>query len=128
MILKKLLKMVVPVLALSVFAELETSAEQVKRLDFTGSTKTEKIVITISNKQQTLEYFTPSRDIKYSILDYDVQINEVQETKTLTATILDPIFNTAYEVLLYVNQSYSDIRIGKKRITISQISDFRIQE
>lgn len=128
MILKKLLKMVVPVLALSVFAELETSAEQVKRLDFTGSTKTEKIVITISNKQQTLEYFTPSRDIKYSILDYDVQINEVQETKTLTATILDPIFNTAYEVLLYVNKSYSDIRIGKKRITISQISDFRIQE
>lgn len=128
MILKKLLKMVVPVLALSVFAELETSAEQVKRLDFTGSTRTEKIVITISNKQQTLEYFTPSRDIKYSILDYDVQVNEAQETKTVTATILDPIFNTAYEVLLYVNQSYSDIRIGKKRITISQISDFRIQE
>lgn len=128
MILKKLLKMVVPVLALSVFAGLETSAEQVKRLDFTGSTRTEKIVITISNKQQTLEYFTPSRDIKYSILDYDVQVNEAQETKTVTATILDPIFNTAYEVLLYVNQSYSDIRIGKKRITISQISDFRIQE
>ncbi len=120
--------MVVPVLALSVFAGLETSAEQVKRLDFTGSTRTEKIVITISNKQQTLEYFTPSRDIKYSILDYDVQVNEAQETKTVTATILDPIFNTAYEVLLYVNQSYSDIRIGKKRITISQISDFRIQE
>ncbi len=72
-----------------------------------------------------MEYYTPSRDHKYTILDYDVQSDG--SSKIVTATVLDPMYNTASEVMLYANSSFSDMRIGRKRITFTYVEDFRIE-
>jgi len=122
------MKRFIVVFAIFIFAGLNLYAEQVKSIDFTGTTKTEKVVLTINDKAQVLEYYTPRRDIKYSILDYDYQNDNSTNSKLITATVLDPIFNTAYEVLIYSNSSFADMRIGKKRITFSYVDDFRVKE
>lgn len=114
-------------LAFLIFAQAAVGAEQVKKLDFTGVTKTEQVVITINDNEQTMEYLTPSRASKYTILDYDVSSDPTSGNKIVTATAVDQLFNTAYEVLLYANESFSDIRIGKKRVTFTYVRDFRIE-
>lgn len=117
-----------PILALSIFAASTAGAEQVKKLDFTGVTKTERVVITINANEQTMEYLTPSRASKYTLLDYDVADDPDSGNKIITATAVDQLFSTACDVLLYANGSFSDIRIGKKRVTFTHVPDFRIEQ
>lgn len=120
------IKRILPALAISIFAGFSAGAEQVQKLDFTGVAKTGKVVITINDHEQTMVYYTPSRDNRYSILDYDIQHDVNSDSMTITATVLDPLFSTASEVLLYKNNTYADMRIGRKRITFSYVDDFRI--
>ena len=102
-------------------------AEQVERFDFTGVTRTEQVKIKINEKEQVMEYLTPSRESTYSILSYDMSEN-AEGDKIFTATVVDQLYNIAYEVLLYVNRSYADIRIGSKRLTFSTVRTFSVVE
>ena len=74
-----------------------------------------------------MEYLTPSRESTYSILSYDMSEN-AEGDKIFTATVVDQLYNIAYEVLLYVNRSYADIRIGSKRLTFSTVRTFSVVE
>ena len=103
------------------------SAEQVKKLDFTGITRTEQVVIKIDENEQTMEYMTPSRSTKYKIVDYDVSRDSYTGNRVLKATAVDMLFNTAQDVLLCENKDFYDIRIGKKRLTFSLIKNFNIE-
>ncbi|MBR6914051.1 MAG: hypothetical protein IKN34_09685 [Treponema sp.] len=124
--MKSTLKKFSAVLFIFSFAVLCANAVQVSKFDFTGTTKTERVSITINEKDQIMEYLTPSRNNKYQILDYDYQDDKNTGTKVFSATVLDSVYNTAYTVILYFNGTYSDMRIGRKRITFRYVDDFRI--
>ena len=126
--MKNILKKSSTALAIFIFSVFHATAAQVSTFDFTGTTTTEKVSITISDKDQMIEYLTPNRDNKYQILDYDYQHDKNTGTKVLSATVLDPLYNTAYTVILYTNGTYSDMRIGRKRITFKYVDDFRVVE
>ena len=119
---------VMPILAFSIFATSAVNAEQVKKLNFNGVTNTEQVVITINEDEQTMEYLTPSRASKYDILDYDVALDPNTHDKIMKATAVDQLFKVAYEVLLYSSEDFSDIRIGKKRVTFSNVRMFNIEK
>mgnify|MGYP006916131719 CR=1 FL=1 len=100
-------------------------AFQAESFDFTGATRTELVKIKISADEQFIEHITPSREAKYSILSYDITENSNGD-KIFTATVVDEIYNVAFDVLLYINNSYADIRIGNKRLTFSSIRNYRV--
>ena len=112
-------------LAAAFIATLAAGAEQVKSFNFSATTKSDRVTVTINDNEQVLEHLSPSREVKYAILDYDV-LTEGDGNRTLKATVLDPLYNTAFEVLLYAGSAYSDIRIGRKRLTFNYVTDYRI--
>ncbi len=126
--MKNIFKKSSTVLAIFIFSVFYATAAQVSRFDFTGTTTTEQVSITINDKDQLIEYLTPSRNNRYQILDYDYQHDRNTGTKVLSATVLDPLYSTAYTVILYSNGTYSDMRIGRKRITFKYVDDFRVVE
>ena len=64
------------------------TAAQASKFDFTGTKTTEKVSITISDKDQMIEYLTPNRDNKYQILDYDYQHDKNNLMTILSAVSL----------------------------------------
>ncbi len=126
--MKNILKKSSTVLAIFIFSVFYATAAQVSKFDFTGTTTTEKVSVTINDKDQMIEYMAPSRTTKYQVLDYDYQHDKNTGTKILSATVLDPLYSTAYTVILYMNGTYSDMRIGRKRITFKYVDDFRVEE
>ena len=68
------------------FLLIPSDSCEVSKFDFTGTTTTEKVSITISDKDQMIEY---NRDNKYQILDYDYQHDKNNGTTILSATVLD---------------------------------------
>lgn len=104
------------------------SADMVKSLDFTAVTRTEKVVIDIDGDQQTMEYLTPSRDYKYVILDYDYTGDPNTGSSVFRGTVLDTKFNTASEVIIYSNDKFSNMRIGKRQITFTYVQEFDVKK
>ena len=104
-----------------------TSAEMVKSLDFSAVTNREKVVISIDNSKQTMEYSTPSRDYKYVILDYDLMEDPNSKSSVFTGTVVDTLFNTASEVVIYSNDKYADMRLGRKQITFTYVEEFKVK-
>ncbi len=96
-------------------------ADPVKSFSFIGLTKTEKVTITINDDEQTIEYATPSGTTLYNVLDYDISFAQDNGNQIFKAKVYNPIYNTGYDVLLYVSKSFADIRIGKKRLTFTTI-------
>lgn len=126
--MKKIFKTLLPLFAVFVLFTSKATAQTVKKLDFTGVTNTEKVIITIDDNNQIIEYQTPSRTTKFVILDYNY-VNDVNtDDKVLSCTALDPLYSTACQVVLYSNGNYSDIRIGKKQITFKYVPEFAVTQ
>ena len=70
------------------FLLIPSDSCEVSKFDFTGTTTTEKVSITISDKDQMIEYLTPNRDNKYQILDYDYQHDKNNLMTILSAVSL----------------------------------------
>ncbi|MBQ3670978.1 MAG: hypothetical protein II921_05815 [Treponema sp.] len=126
--MKKLVRLFASTLALFVVSTAFASAEMVKSLDFTAVTRTEKVVIGIDSKQQTMEYLTPSRDYKYVILDSDYEVDPNTGSSVFKGTVLDTKYNTASEVVIYSNDKFADMRIGKRQITFTYVQEFDVKE
>lgn len=125
--MKKFLKSVLSMFAVSIVSTAFASAEMVKSFDFTGLTRTEKVVVEIDGAKQVMEYSTPSRDYKYVILDYDLIEDPNSKSSVFKGTVVDTLFNTASEVVIYSNEKYADMRIGKRQITFTYVQEFKIE-
>lgn len=106
------------------------SAESVKRFAFTAVTKTEKVVITIDTEKdsKTMNYFTPSKDYNYRFLDYDYSFDPNENTYILKGTVLDTLLSTATDVVIYSNGTFTDMRIGKRRVTFSYVEECTVEK
>lgn len=126
--MKKIIKLFASIFAVFVASTIFASAETVKSLDFTAVTRTEKVVIDINSKKQTMDYLTPSKDYKYVFLDYDYIADPDAEKTVLKGTLLDTRLNTASEVIIYSNGKFADMRIGKRQVTFTYVEQFDVTE
>ena len=104
------------------------SANEVKSLDFTAVTKTEKVIIDIDSEQKIMKYLTPSKDYNYTILSYDYNDNPDEKSYIFKGTVVDTMLNVANEVLIYSNDTFTDMRIGKRRITFTYVEEFKVKK
>ena len=102
-------------------------AEPVKKFKFIAASRSEQVDIIIDDSTQQLIHQTPDRTTVYSILDYDYTVSLDDGEKIFKAVIVDNVYNTAYDVLLFASKSFADIRIGKKRLTFNIIRECTIE-
>ncbi|WP_407427950.1 hypothetical protein [Treponema sp.] len=106
---------------------LSLSADTVKSLKFSAKTRTEKVVINMDAKQKLVEYLTPSRNYSYTILDYDYKANTDDYGYIFKGTLVDTMRNTATEIRIYSNGSFTDMRIGNRQVVFNHIEEFEVE-
>ena len=111
-----------------IIASTFVSAEKVKNLDLTAVTRTEKVIIKIDDNQKIMDYLTPSRDYKYIILDCDYNSNSDEKSYILKGTVVATLLNTASELVIYSNGTFTDMRIGKRQITFTYVEQFDVKK
>ncbi len=125
--MKNFIKKGIPVLLVLLLGLSTANAKPIKKLDFIGVTNSEKVIITVNDKDKFMEYQTPKRTTKYELLDYDYGMDFNTGDQIVTCTAVDTLYGIAYSVLLYSNKAYCDIRIGKKRLTFKHVSTFEVE-
>ena len=126
--MKKFIQFFASAFVIFAFTTNFASAKEVKSLDFVAVTRTEKVIVNIAKNNQTIDYLTPSRDYNYRILDYDYKDNPDEKSYIFKGTVVDTLLNTASEVTIYSNGTFTDMRIGKRQITFTYVEKFAVKK
>ena len=126
--MKKFIQFFASAFVIFAFTTVFTFAKEVKSLDFTAVTRTEKVIVNIDGSQKTMKYLTPSKDYDYTFLDYDYNDNPEEKSYILKGTVVDTMINTASKVTIYSNGTFTDMRIGKRQINFTYVEKFDVKK